>query len=48
MTKKTISLKDSLEISEKNCNVFLGDVRNINIFKKIIAQSKKDKIIIME
>ena len=30
----------------KNCNVFLGDVRNINIFKKIIAQSKKDKKII--
>ena len=30
----------------KNCKVFLGDVRNINIFKKIIAQSKKDKKII--
>ena len=30
----------------KNCKVFLGDVRNINIFKKIIAQSQKDKKII--
>ena len=28
MTKKTISLKDSLEISEKNCNVFFK--RHIN------------------
>ena len=30
----------------KNCKVFLGDVRNTNIFKKIIAQSKMDKKII--
>ena len=30
----------------KNCKVFLGDVRNINIFKKIIAQSKMDNKII--
>ena len=27
----------------KNCKVFLGDVRNINIFKKILVHSKKDK-----
>mgnify|MGYP001484479052 CR=1 FL=1 len=30
----------------KNCKVFLGDVRNTTIFKKIIIQSKKDKRII--
>ena len=27
----------------KNCTVFLGDVRNTTIFKKIISQSKNDK-----
>lgn len=30
----------------KNCTVFLGDVRNATVFKKIISQSKKDKRII--
>mgnify|MGYP006168788987 CR=1 FL=1 len=30
----------------KNCKVFLGDVRNTAIIKKIIIQSKKDKRII--
>ena len=30
----------------KNCKVFLGDVRNTTIFKKVIIQSKKDKRII--
>tara|TARA_B110000967_G_scaffold200081_1_gene235361 strand:- start:13 stop:747 length:735 start_codon:yes stop_codon:yes gene_type:complete len=30
----------------KNCKVFLGDVRNTAIFKKVIIQSKKDKRII--
>jgi NAD(P)-dependent dehydrogenase (short-subunit alcohol dehydrogenase family) len=30
----------------KNCKVFLGDVKNTNIIKKIIIQSKKDKRVI--
>ena len=30
----------------KNCKVFLGDIRNTAIFKKVIIQSKKDKRII--
>ncbi len=30
----------------KNCTVFLGDVRNASVFKKIISKSKKDKRII--
>ena len=30
----------------KNCKVFLGDVRNTAIIKKIIIQSKKDKRVI--
>ena len=30
----------------KNCKVFLGDIRDTRVFKKIISQSKKDKKII--
>jgi len=44
ITRSKEDLKKFKDI--KNCTVFLGDVRNAAVFKKIISQSKKDKRII--
>ena len=44
ITRSKIDLKKFDKL--KNCKVFLGDVRDIRIFKKIIIQSQKDKKVI--
>ena len=38
-SKKDLKKFDKIE----NCKVFIGDVKNRNIFKRIINQANKDK-----